>query len=296
MIYVTGDTHGHGLNDWSLTDGYTHRLSDKSFPEQKDMTKDDYVVILGDFGGVWNVIAHDFEDEDMYEYSNEEKALDWLNDRPFTTLFVPGNHENYDRLTGCKSEELLNCWLYEDLSEKEKDDLRKGYPRKAWHGGYVREIRPSVLMLEPGVFDIDGKKCFAYGGAQSHDISGGIIKPWKCAGHDDMLSFYSSCWMNTRIFGISWWPQEQPGDEEELMATEALDGVNNKVDFIFTHTPAASTQIQLGYEGRTRVDRFLEDVKQKVDFGHWFSGHLHMNLDLPGGKEHILYEQIIRIA
>ena len=43
MIYVTGDTHGN----------WVRRLNMDSFPEQKEMTKDDYVVVLGDFG-IWN--------------------------------------------------------------------------------------------------------------------------------------------------------------------------------------------------------------------------------------------------
>ena len=42
MIYITGDTHGE-----------VRRLGMDSFPEQKEMTKDDYVIILGDFGLVW---------------------------------------------------------------------------------------------------------------------------------------------------------------------------------------------------------------------------------------------------
>lgn len=37
----------------------------------------------------------------------------WLNDRPFTTLFVDGNHENFD---------LLNA-----------------YPVENWHGGKYTE-------------------------------------------------------------------------------------------------------------------------------------------------------------
>jgi hypothetical protein len=53
------------------------------------MTKADYVIICGDFDGVW---AKD-------EESKEEKYnLDWLNNKPFTTLFVDGNHENIDWL------------------------------------------------------------------------------------------------------------------------------------------------------------------------------------------------------
>ena len=44
MIYVTGDTHG----------GFLERLSVSAFPEQKEMTRNDFVIILGDFGGVWD--------------------------------------------------------------------------------------------------------------------------------------------------------------------------------------------------------------------------------------------------
>lgn len=45
MIWITGDTHV----DW------VHRLNMASFPEQKEMTKDDYVIICGDFG-IWNSV------------------------------------------------------------------------------------------------------------------------------------------------------------------------------------------------------------------------------------------------
>ena len=42
MIYVTGDCHGNFA-----------RFEQKNFPEQANMTKDDTVIITGDFGGVW---------------------------------------------------------------------------------------------------------------------------------------------------------------------------------------------------------------------------------------------------
>ena len=61
-VYVTGDTHGDWMN----------RLKTDSFPEQKEMTKDDYVIICGDFG--------------LWDNSNREKYnLDWL-DRKSTRL------------------------------------------------------------------------------------------------------------------------------------------------------------------------------------------------------------------
>ena len=58
MIYITGDCHAN-----------FSRFSTDIFPEQKEMTKDDYVIICGDFGGVWN------KDE---ESATETNLMDWL--------------------------------------------------------------------------------------------------------------------------------------------------------------------------------------------------------------------------
>ena len=112
MIYITGDCH----SDF-------RRFNTKNFPEQKDMTKDDYVIICGDFGGVWN------RDE---ESPQEAFNMDWLEDKPYTTLFVDGNHENFDRLNS--------------------------YPVEEWNGGKVHRIRKSVIHLMRGqVFKLEGK-------------------------------------------------------------------------------------------------------------------------------------------
>lgn len=122
MIFVTGDTHG------SLD---IHKLNTTSF-YQKELSKQDYVVILGDFGLLWN-------------NSGEDKYwLDWLNKKNFTTLFVDGNHENFD---------LLNSFEID-----------------TWCGGKVHKIRDSIIHLMRGqVFSIDGYKIFTMGGAASID-------------------------------------------------------------------------------------------------------------------------------
>lgn len=131
MIYITGDCHGN-----------FERFNKSIFPEQEEMTKDDYVIICGDFGGVWHKNA---------ESNEETMVLDWLDCKSFTTLFVDGNHENFDR-------------LYQ-------------YPVEEWYGGKVHKIRPSVYHLMRGqIFEIDGKSIYAFGGASSHDIDGGILE------------------------------------------------------------------------------------------------------------------------
>ena len=43
MIYITGDCHAD-----------FRRFNTDIFPEQNEMTKEDYVIICGDFGGVWD--------------------------------------------------------------------------------------------------------------------------------------------------------------------------------------------------------------------------------------------------
>lgn len=166
-IYVTGDTHGADKFSPFGVDGFVNRLNMESFPEQKFMTKDDYVVILGDFGGVWDYRG---------ESKKEKHDLDWLDSRNFTTLFVPGNHENYDRLTGITDEKLLDTWIFKGVSEEEKEKIKTGYPQKAWNGGVVRELRPSVLMHGTWLCHLTLTAANAFASrARSHDISGGIL-------------------------------------------------------------------------------------------------------------------------
>lgn len=106
MIYITGDTHAEEFV----------KLNTEHFPEQKNLTKDDYVIICGDFGLVWKT---------GWEARSEMWWLDHFeNDCTYTLLFVDGNHENFDRLNS--------------------------YPVKEWHGGKVHEIRPHVLHLMRG--------------------------------------------------------------------------------------------------------------------------------------------------
>lgn len=76
-VYATGDCHGN-----------FRRFGRKYFPEQANLARNDFVIICGDFGGLWESSAE------------ENYWLDWLNDKPWTTLWVDGNHENFTLLSG----------------------------------------------------------------------------------------------------------------------------------------------------------------------------------------------------
>ena len=293
-IFVTGDTHGGQSHGWMSVDGFMHRFNTESFPEQKELSKTDYVVICGDFGGVWD--TNRFE---VKESPAEKDALDWLEKKSFTTLFVPGNHENYDRLMGCSDERLLDSWFYAKMPQEEKTKLRQGYPRKQWHGGFVRELRPSVLMLERGyIFVIDGKYCFAFGGARSHDIQDGIINPTAFPDEEAFKKEYRAKRGGMiRVRGVSWWDEEMPSLTEMNLGKlniEDFMAKHEQIDFVFTHDAPSSDKLYLGYDGIDDFNRYLESLKDIMKYGKWFYGHLHDNRRV-FENHYLLYEQIVQI-
>ena len=118
MVYLTGDTHGeldrfkHGKLRW--------------------LGKRDVVLVLGDFGFVWD------------GSKAEQKKLDWLRKRPYTLLFLDGSHENYDLLAQ--------------------------YPTVELFGGKVQALGGNVYHVCRGsVLELEGKTYLCFGGAESQD-------------------------------------------------------------------------------------------------------------------------------
>lgn len=249
MITFTGDTHS-----------CFERFNRTCFPEQKQMQKEDsYVMICGDFGGIW---MRDEKDK------TENYWLDWLEKKNFTTLFVDGNHENFDRLNA--------------------------FPVEEWNGGKVHRIRDSIFHLMRGqVFTIDGKKIFTFGGARSHDISAGILElddpmyRQKKKRLDREKAMY-------RIAHVEWWKEEMPSEEEMQEGVRNLEKNNWTVDYIITHCAPTSIQkqiVKMGYESDELTD-YLEMIHEKCDYQYWFCGHYHKNLNV-NEKDKVIYEQLI---
>lgn len=245
-VYITGDTH----TDWMS------RLNVNAFPEQKKLTKEDYVIICGDFG-IWD------------DSKRERYNLDWLDDKPFTTLFVSGNHENYDILDNL------------EISE--------------WHGGFVNFVRKSVIHLMRGqVFNIEDKTFFTFGGASSHDISAGILEPDGPNFKEKKKQLDKDPFALYRINHVSWWERELPSENEMEMGLDNLQKENNKVDYIITHSPYTSLLKQMdGGTGLYKNDLltdYLEEVKEKTHYRNWFFGHMHENKNFPSEHATCLYE------
>lgn len=254
MIYITGDTHAE-----------FNRFSTKTFPNQKDMTKDDCVIICGDFGGIW---THSMS-------SSEEKYwLDWLNEKPFTILFVDGNHENFDRL--------------------------KEYPRVKFHGGIAHQIRPSIYHLMRGyVYELEGKKFFTFGGAKSHDIRDGILDLKDYDTLSDLVKDYN---LRTRfgqlllINHFSWWKEELPDKREMDRGIRNLEKVDFKVDYVISHCLPQSIINCLYPDDNDKLTRYFDSLilDRKLQFKHWHCGHYHTQQTLYG-KYTIHFKDIERL-
>ena len=124
-VFVAGDFHGrHDIA----------KVNSKKFPEGKELTKDDYLIQLGDFGLVFNNVPT----------TTEKYWLDWLNDKPWTTLTLDGNHDNHPKLNLLDQEERF--------------------------GDRVGIIRDSIFHLHRGiVYTIGNRTFFTLGGAYSID-------------------------------------------------------------------------------------------------------------------------------
>lgn len=126
MVYVTGDIHGD--------------LSRFKSRELRGLKKNDYLIVCGDFGFLWD------------GSKEERRILKWIGKRRYHVLFVEGSHDNYRLLLG--------------------------YPKTPWNGGEIRRISGKLAHLcRGGVFEIDGKTVFAFGGGESED--GGPLRGGK---------------------------------------------------------------------------------------------------------------------
>lgn len=252
MIFVTGDCHA----DWK-------KFSKESFPEQAEMTRDDFVIVCGDFG-LW----HDDKTERWW--------FKWFEEKNFTVLFVDGNHENFDRL----------------YSEFEVVDF---------HGGKAHKIRENIYHLMRGyVFDLCGKTFFAFGGASSHDIQDGVLNLEDYPNKRTLIKDYNKRTEQgemLRINHMSWWKEELPSQHEMQRGRDNLKKVGYKVDYVITHCLPQSMVIHL-YGGDTDSDvltKYLENLIQNgLQFKQWYAGHYHVQMRLLGNYN-ILYHKIERI-
>jgi len=238
-IFVTGDTH-IPLDIKKLTSKY--------FPLGNTLTKDDYVIVLGDFGLIWNFIQSD--KEEIY-WTN------WLNNKPWTTLFVDGNHENFER-------------LYK-------------FPTEPKFGGIVGKISDSIYHLKRGeIYTLKGNTIFVMGGATSIDKFN----------RQEHISWWKEEIPSHSEFENGLANLEKYNNKVEYILThtgptQCIEGVLSMHKFgVFDLMPDKVSDPLCNY---------FDKLDTMVDFGAWYFGHMHENWRSDDGKYNCLYEDIVEL-
>ena len=225
------------------------------------MTRDDIVIVCGDFG-IWN------------GGNEEEWWLKWLSRKAFTLAFVDGNHENFDRLYGNEFK-VVN-----------------------FHGGLAHKIKGNIYHLMRGeVYEFDDKKFWCFGGAQSHDIRDGILDldDYKNVKEFyDAIKQYGLAGKLFRINHVSWWVEELPSKDEMEHGKMTLAKNGNKVDYIISHCPPQVVATMMGFRDPDILTQYFNEVAATTEFKRWIFGHLHQNKYIMSQYQ-CIYERIERL-
>lgn len=193
------------------------------FCSKMQLTEKDTIVMLGDVG------------LNYYGGKRDRLPKRILSSLPVTFLCIHGNHEN-------------------------RPQNIPDYKPTLWNGGrvLVDEEHPNILFAEDGeIYDLDGKKALAIGGAYSVD------------------KFYRL----QRGFG--WWADEQPSE----LTKRKVEGVVSEckgIDIILSHTCPKKyipTEMFLPMIDQSTVDNsteeWLDTIEEAVDYKAWYCGHWH---------------------
>lgn len=150
-------------------------------------------------------------------------------------------------------------------------DLLEDYPVEEWCGGKTRPISGRLRQLMRGqVFEIAEKTVFAFGGGQSDDTTVELVE------------------------GENWWRREIPSEHELEEGLRNLEKAGNKVDIVVTYEPPSKLHDFLDHNSgdRNHINTYLNDVYERLDFGRWFFGKLHLNKLIPP-KYYAVYDHIV---
>ena len=231
-VFITGDTHR--LMDIVKIDMFDRNIGN-------DLTRDDYLIILGDFGGVWtgrDIWGRHFpkdvyQDAGMQNYDKYPRK--YWEKKPYSVLFLDGNHENHSAL-----------------------DM---YPVEPWHEGKVHKIYENTYhLMRCQVFEICGKKLFVMGGAESSD------KAWRREGFS---------WWPREMPSIEEYEEavtnlEKCGRKVDYILTHCAPET----------TVCSLNMPNMYYRSKNELTKFFDTLVQTIEFKGWYFGHYHNDSDI----------------
>lgn len=262
MIYVTGDIHANPIG----------RFSFKTHPELRKLTEHDYMIVLGDCGVPFYNPELDFHD--MWTKPGAEKGehyqLNWLNNRPWKTLFLRGNHDNIDL-----------------ISEMPHTELGHAYVRQMC---YQKKIYENIFYIDtPQYMYLQGYKLLFIPGAESHDVD--YLFEWDDPLTKEYIKAINKKFYKTgeetfyRVNHYSWW-QNEGVDLEKTQ--KLINQIPKEVDYVLTHAPRAAIHNYWKFPNSSTKgcpapsEQILEDeVAAYIKYKMWIHGHFHHHIELP---------------
>lgn len=207
------------------------------------LTENDVMVLLGDVG------------LNFYGNRTDYKNKKILAEFPNFFLCIHGNHEARPSQIGT-------------------------YQEREWKGGmvYFESEFPNILFAKDGeIYDFDGKRAIAIGGAYSVDKEHRLSK------------------------GYPWFPDEQPSEQIKQRVEMKLAEAGWKVTYVFSHTCPLRyepTDLFLNGINQSKVDKsteqWLSAIASKLEYERWYFGHYHGNREFENAT--MLFEEIQEIG
>jgi hypothetical protein len=213
-VFITGDVHcPHDI----------HKLNSLCFPIGNTLTKDDIVIICGDAGFIWNEAKKDW--------------IEWIDNKPWTTVYVDGNHENFD---------LLNQ-----------------YPLVDFNGAKAHQISKSLYHILRGeIMTINNETYFCFGGAFSHD------KEYRTENIDwwqDELPTLDE--RNHALDNL----EKYNYQVDYIITHDAPLYVNNVLGYRLPN------MMNYNKKAYINICEFFQDIMHQVTYKQWFCGHYHID-------------------
>lgn len=254
-VYVCGDTHGNYDLQKLKPSVWVEAYARKDQPREENI-----LIVAGDFGFHWTPPGGGDETELKAFYES----------RPWTTLWIDGNHENFETIQHLPRVDIHTLGI---------DLVPLGDTKET-----VGKSAEGVYHLQRGgIYSIQGRRIFVMGGAASID-------------------------KNSRKEYLSWWKEEIPNREEASFALNNLKNYlieGEALDYVITHTvpgivregeellslfqgPWEKRSIRESIKENGSEERplnellnicwsFIDQFQQGSDLKGWYFGHWHVD-------------------
>jgi hypothetical protein len=240
-LVISGDCHGdfHRFGNQKI-----RNLCGEEFPS--------HAIILGDFGLIWSTNPDDRQ---------EKYNIKWLNEKPWVTLAVLGNHCNYAR-------------IYQ-------------LPLVDLYGGKAYKLSDKIFILQHGhVFTIENRTFFNYGGGLSIDKAGRIdrVSWWE----EEIPTTTDLYRAKESLKAVDY---KVDFVITHTAPTEAIKVIKPLLPS-FKNWGTGESYFDLKSEDPTV--RQLDAIRDQVTCKKWLFGHFHLNyaFDAEGHQYQCMYENV----